>query len=50
MLVTTGLWVNKGATDEHLTRYSYNRGGETQLAYEYNLRGLAGKGAQDLDC
>ncbi len=48
--VTTELWVNKGVTNEHLTRYSYNRGDETQLVNKYILRDLAGKGAQDLDC
>ncbi len=44
--VTTGLWVNKGTYDKYLTSYPYTQSDKTRLAYEYILRGLAGKKAQ----
>ncbi len=45
-VVTTGLWVNKGATDEHLTRYLYTESDETRLVHKYILKGLADEGAR----
>ncbi len=45
------LWVNKGATNEYLTRYPYTTCEKTRQAYEYILRGLAGKGnTTDYNC
>ncbi len=44
--LTMGSWVDKGATDKNLTRYSNTRSGETRLEYEYVLMGLAGKRAK----
>jgi hypothetical protein len=46
MTITTKLYLNKSATDEHLIRYLYTGSDETHLVYKYILRGLAGKGAQ----
>jgi hypothetical protein len=45
LYITTSLWVNKRATDEHLTRYWYTGSGETQPVHENILRGLTDKRA-----